>query len=178
MLDSLILEYKNTFERSDKLDNKVYIVITFCGFVFVFITNLFGGLTGLVMPEGTLALLLTVLYVGSCLAVMLAYVLVLVFFLNLLRPERIHRMDPEYMQVERLAVQSEPETIGRLIELYRETVNDSLGRLHDRCDKFSRGLRYVVWTVGLAFLAYIFQILLKRASRRSLPSAGSRDRWR
>ena len=94
-------------------------------------------------------------------AVMLAYVLVLVFFLNLLRPERIHRMDPEYMQVERLAVQSEPETIGRLIELYRETVNDSLGRLHDRCDKFSRGLRYVVWTVGLAFLAYIFQILLK-----------------
>ena len=76
VLDSLILEYKNTFERSDKLDNKVYIVITFCGFVFVFITNLFGGLTGLVMPEGTLALLLTVLYVGSCLAVMLAYVLV------------------------------------------------------------------------------------------------------
>ena len=43
VLDSLILEYKNTFERSDKLDNKVYIVITFCGFVFVFITNLFGG---------------------------------------------------------------------------------------------------------------------------------------
>lgn len=31
VLDSLILEYKNTFERSDKLDNKVYIVITFCG---------------------------------------------------------------------------------------------------------------------------------------------------
>lgn len=28
VLDSLILEYKNTFERSDKLDNKVYIVIT------------------------------------------------------------------------------------------------------------------------------------------------------
>ena len=25
VLDSLILEYKNTFERSDKLDNKVYI---------------------------------------------------------------------------------------------------------------------------------------------------------
>ena len=24
VLDSLILEYKNTFERSDKLDNKVY----------------------------------------------------------------------------------------------------------------------------------------------------------
>ena len=67
----------------------------------------------------------------------------------------------EMLTPERLAVQSEPETIGRLIELYRETVNDSLGRLHDRCDKFSRGLRYVVWTVGLAFLAYIFQILLK-----------------
>ena len=88
VLDSLILEYKNTFERSDKLDNKVYIVITFCGFVFVFITNLFGGLTGLVMPEGTLALLLTVLYVGSCLAVMLAYVLVSGLFPQPSPPER------------------------------------------------------------------------------------------
>ena len=61
VLNSLILEYKNTFERSNKLDNKVYIVITFCGFVFVFITNLFHGLTNLKLPQGGLACLLAAL---------------------------------------------------------------------------------------------------------------------
>ena len=36
-LTSLTTEYENQFDRSNKLDNKVYITITFCGFFFVFI---------------------------------------------------------------------------------------------------------------------------------------------
>ena len=36
-LTSLTTEYENPFDRSNKLDNKVYITITFCGFFFVFI---------------------------------------------------------------------------------------------------------------------------------------------
>ncbi len=42
-LDSLIIEYQNQFDRSNKLDNKVYITITFCGFLFVFIIGLFNA---------------------------------------------------------------------------------------------------------------------------------------
>lgn len=164
VLNSLILEYKNTFERSNKLDNKVYIVITFCGFVFVFITNLFHGLTNLKLPQGGLACLLAALYVGSCLAVMIGYVGVLIFFLALLRPERIHRMDPEYLHVEELVTLPEAQAVERLLELYRETVDENLVRLHARCDNFTRGLRYVVWTVAAAFAAYTFQILLAMVS--------------
>ena len=159
-LNSLILEYKNSFDRSNKLDNKVYIVITFCGFLFVFITNLFSGLTRLSVPSGAVPTVLTVLYVGCCLAVMLAYIGVLVFFLALLRPEKIHRMDPEYVQVELLATLPEQEATERLLELYRQTVNENLVRLHNRCDRFTKGLRYVVFTVILAFAAYGVQILL------------------
>lgn len=162
-LDSLILEYRNSFDRSNKLDNKVYIVITFCGFLFVFITNLFSGLTRLTVPSEPVLLGLTVLYVLCCLAVMLAYIGVLVFFLALLRPEKIHRMDPEYVQVEQLAVLPEQEAAERLLELYRQTVNENLVRLHLRCDRFTKGLRYVVCTVILAFVAYGVQILLALA---------------
>ncbi|MDY3225519.1 MAG: hypothetical protein SOW84_06565 [Candidatus Faecousia sp.] len=159
-LNSLILEYRNSFERSNKLDNKVYIVITFCGFLFVFITNLFSGLTRMPVPAGGLPLVLTVLYISLCLGVMGAYIGVLVFFLSLLRPEQIHRMDPEYVQVELLAALPEQEAVGRLLELYRETVNENLVRLHKRCDRFTKGLRYVACTVILAFAAYGVQILL------------------
>lgn len=159
-LNSLILEYKNTFDRSNKLDNKVYIVITFCGFLFVFITNLFSGLTGLTIPAGTVPAVLTGLYVLCCLAVMLAYIGVLIYFLRLLRPEKIHRMDPDFTHAEALSSLPEPEAAGRLLELYRQVVDENLARLHDRCDQFTKGLRYVVCTVILAFAAYGVQILL------------------
>ena len=46
-LDSLKIEYQNLFDRSNKLDNKVYITITFCGFLFVFITGLFSKISQL-----------------------------------------------------------------------------------------------------------------------------------
>lgn len=159
-LDSLILEYKNSFDRSNKLDNKVYIVITFCGFLFVFITDLFSGLTRISRPETPLQLALTVLYAGSCLAVMVAYAGILLFFLELLRPEQIHRMDPEETRRHHLARMTEAQAAEHLIWLYRRTVNENLGKLHDRCNRFTRGLRYVVGTVALAFLAYTAQILL------------------
>lgn len=50
-LDSLMVEYRNLFDRSNKLDNKVYITITFCGFLFVFITGLFSGISKITSPD-------------------------------------------------------------------------------------------------------------------------------
>lgn len=82
------------------VDNKVYITITFCGFLFVFITGLFNGLSQLAKPQNGLHFFVAVLYILSCIAVMIAYVYVLVFFMRLLRPEQIARMDPEIMQRE------------------------------------------------------------------------------
>ena len=80
-LTSLMTEYENQFDRSNKLDNKVYITITFCGFLFVFIIGLFNGISQLVKPQDRLQLFVSVLYILSCIAVMGAYAYVLVIAL-------------------------------------------------------------------------------------------------
>ena len=144
-LTSLMTEYENQFDRSNKLDNKVYITITFCGFLFVFITGL------------------SALYILSCIAVMGAYAYVLVFFMRLLQPEQISRMDPEIMQKEHFEEMEEEAARLRLIELYRETVNGNLEKLHHRCDEFVKGLKFIVPTVLLAFVCYALQIILQIA---------------
>ena len=41
-LTSLMTEYENQFDRSNKLDNKVYITITFCGFLCLSLACLMG----------------------------------------------------------------------------------------------------------------------------------------
>lgn len=160
-LTSLMAEYENQFDRSNKIDNKVYIAITFCGFLFVFIIGLFSGISQLKTPENGIEMLVSGLYILSCIAVMGAYVYALVFFMGLLRPEQIARMDPEIMQREHLENMGEEEARLRLIALYRETINGNLDRLHHRCNEFVRGLRFILWTVILAFVCYAFQILLQ-----------------
>lgn len=160
-LTSLMAEYENQFDRSNKIDNKVYIAITFCGFLFVFIIGLFSGISQLKITENGLQMFISGLYMLSCVAVMGAYVYVLVFFMRLLQPEQIARMDPEIMQREHLEKMGEEEARLRLIALYRKIVNGNLDRLHHRCDEFVRGLRFILWTVILAFLCYAIQILLQ-----------------
>lgn len=160
-LTSLMAEYENQFDRSNKIDNKVYIAITFCGFLFVFIIGLFSGISQLKMPENGIQMFVSGLYILNCIAVMGAYVYVLVFFMRLLQPEQIARMDPEIMQREHLERMGEEQARLRLIALYRETINGNLARLHHRCDEFVRGLRFILWTVILAFLCYAIQILLQ-----------------
>ena len=122
-LTSLMTEYENQFDRSNKLDNKVYITITFCGFLFVFIIGLFNGISQLVKPEDGLQLFVSALYILSCIAVMGAYAYVLVFFMRLLQPEQIARMDPEIMQREHLEEMEEEAARLRLIALYREILH-------------------------------------------------------
>lgn len=160
-LTSLMAEYENQFDRSNKLDNKVYITITFCGFLFVFIIGLFNGISQLVKPQNALQLFVSGLYILSCVAVMGAYVYVLVFFMRLLQPEQIARMDPEIMQKEHLEEMEEEAARLRLIALYRETVNGNLVKLHRRCDEFVKGLKFIVPTVLLAFVCYALQIILQ-----------------
>lgn len=162
-LTSLMAEYENQFDRSNKLDNKVYITITFCGFLFVFIIGLFNGISQLGKPENILQFFVSGLYIFSCIAVMGAYVYVLVFFMRLLQPEQIARMDPEIMQREHLEEMEEETARLRLIALYREIVNGNLVKLHHRCDEFVKGLKFIVPTVILAFICYAFQILLQMA---------------
>ena len=162
-LTSLMTEYKNQFDRSNKLDNKVYITITFCGFLFVFIIGLFNGISQLVKPQDRLQLFVSVLYILSCIAVMGAYAYVLVFFMRLLQPEQIARMDPEIMQKEHLEEMEEEAARQRLIALYREIVNGNLVKLHHWCDEFVKGLKFIVPTVLLAFVCYALQIILQIA---------------
>ncbi len=159
-LESLRIEYQNQFDRSNKLDNKVYIAITFCGFLFVFITGLFSGISKISLPENSVQAVLTAGYILTCVAVMVSYVYVLIFFMRLLQPEQMIRMDPEKLAKAELERMEDLEACRSLILLYRDIINENLDKLKLRCDEFTKGLKFIVPTVLLAFGAYAFQLVL------------------
>lgn len=160
-LESLRIEYQNLFERSNKLDNKAYITITFCGFMFVFITSLFGSIPEIHMQGVFPRDAVTVLYIIVCIGVAVSYVWNLIWCMQLLAPEGIIRLDPNKIAEADLDHCSTHEAERRLISLYRNIINEDLEKLHDRCDRFVKGLRYVLLTLILSFVCYGLQILLK-----------------
>ena len=160
-LESLRIEYQNLFDRSNKLDNKAYITVTFLGFMFVFITSLFGSLPQIHMEGVPAHDILTILYVVVCLAVAVTYVWNLIWCMRLLAPEGIIRLDPDKIARAKLDSCSVHEAERRLIIMYREIINKDLMKLHTRCDRFVQGLRYVLLTLILSFVCYGLQVLLK-----------------
>lgn len=160
-LESLRIEYQNLFDRSNKLDNKAYITVTFCGFMFVFITSLFGSIPQIRLEGVPAHDFLTVLYIIVCIAVAITYVWNLIYFMELLAPEGIIRLDPDKIAAAQLDSCSAHEAEKRLIALYRGIINEDLEKLHLRCDRFVRGLRYVIVTLVLSFVSYGLQVLLK-----------------
>ena len=160
-LESLRIEYQNLFDRSNKLDNKTYITITFCGFMFVFITSLFGSISQIQLSKSGSGSLIMVLYIIVCVAVAVSYVWNLIWFMQLLAPEGIIRLDPDKIAGAELEKCNVHEAERRLINLYRNIINEDLEKLHIRCDKFVMGLRYVLLTLILSFVCYGLQILLQ-----------------
>lgn len=160
-LDSLIIEYEHQFDRSNKLDNKVYITLTFCGFFFVFITGLLGGISSVAGPDEMFGTMLFIIYIAACIAVLFFYVYVLIYFMKLLWPEQLLRMDPCKIEQEHLGDSDELQACMRMIILYRSIINENLDKLKHRCDEFTKGLRYILAMVVLAFAAYALQILLQ-----------------
>ena len=49
-LNAVLEEYQHSVRRSEKLDNKVYILSTICGFIFVFITDIISNLGTFQVP--------------------------------------------------------------------------------------------------------------------------------
>ena len=160
-LESLRIEYQNLFDRSNKLDNKVYITVTFLGFMFVFITSLFGSIPQLRMSGAAMHDVLSILYIIACIAVAITYVWNLIYYMELLAPEQIVRLDPNKIAAAKLETLPIREAERKLIRLYRRIINKDLEKLHIRCDKFVFGLRYVIVTLVLSFVLYGMQVILK-----------------
>ena len=90
-------------------------------------------------------------------------VYILIYLMRLLEPEGILRMDPVKIECLKLNEMPEEDAITELIGLYRSFINNNLDKLHLRCDRLNHGLKYIVLTVILSFVAYALKILLRIA---------------
>lgn len=96
-LEITLEEYRHVTERANKYDNKVYIMITFCGIFFAFILSLLDKLINLPFPENTKSAIHFVLCIIFFVIISLCYISSMLILVIGLRPIKMQRLDPSIL---------------------------------------------------------------------------------
>ncbi len=159
--DIVKVEYLHAFSRSDKLDNKVYIALTFCAFIFIFVLGLINPSITFKYPTDIYQLLLIVIYIVVSSGTIGMFLYTLVQLATLLKAMQVRCVDTNFIVENNLQKQN-PYTIYTFVATkYVETINKNNIILEDRFKKYNNCITKIVWIVIVAFILNMLKIFIK-----------------
>lgn len=144
-------EYIHTFTRSDKLDNKVYIALTFCAFIFLFVLELLGAIVKFKFPTEITQLILIILYVIVCIVDIGLFLFTLVKLAKLLKPMKIDRINPSFIITNNMHKHTSSTVYTFVSTKYTQTINKNNEELEKRFIEYNKCISKIIWIVILAF---------------------------
>ena len=171
LLDIAKTEYENCVKRLDRLDNKIYILLTVCAFIFVMLTNAINGIREIRLPQGItesivlLAYLVFMIYVIKRVISLLKGLIGALSSIKLLRFDTGDILDFEMISADKHKV---AEYVLAIYENTRQTNNDKIDKKYDELEKSVRSLSCVV--ILLIILTAVGGLLPKgRETEETLP---------
>ena len=136
--ESIKAEYDYCVTRAEKLENKVYILLAACAFVFVLLTTQIEKAGKMRLPQSSLELLGIIIYAVLLVVAVISNVGVLVMAFGLLKSVRFERLDSGLLLT--LGVLDEKDTtavrfIGRLYVQHTAKNNTVLEKGYTRFNK-------------------------------------------
>lgn len=136
--EAIKAEYDYCVTRAEKLENKVYILLAACAFVFVLLTTQIEKAGKMRLPQSSLELLGIIIYAVLLVGAVISNVGVLVMAVGLLKSVRFERLDSGLLLT--LGVLDEKDTtavrfIGRLYVQHTATNNTVLEKGYTRFNK-------------------------------------------
>lgn len=151
-LNAIMEEYQHVVRRSEKLDNKVYILSTICGFIFAFITGIISNLSDFQMPKNRVQTNLVIIYI-ILVALMSLFYLYTIYKLGILLTARaIQRLTPDYLLLHKIYDIKEKYARIFIASQYVKAINDS-NKILEKCFKEFNGCIYR--TAFILILAFI-----------------------
>lgn len=153
---ALLSEYDHCVQRAEKLDNKVYILLTVCAFLFVLLTSTIAEVGKFQFPQNELALGLVITYAIFLVADVGIYVLMLVKLVGLLSSVSFARFDTSEILTKNL-ISETPATLSRYVGTkYVRCIDHNNDIIEERYKKFNFCIKLMVANVILSItLAFI-----------------------
>lgn len=156
VLDAVKKEYDYCLQRSEKLDNKIYISLTVLAFLFVLLCSVIGGMKDISLPQSAHQLEITIIFYVILLLTTGLFIYVLINLALLLKGVDVARFDSKEALKANLTEQK-PEVTSKFISMrYLFCIDENYNKLQNRYKKFNRCVYCIIpIVISLIILAFI-----------------------
>lgn len=123
--DAIKAEYDYCVTRAEKLENKVYILLAACAFIFVLLTTQIEKAGKIKLPKSSIELLGIIVYAILLVIAVISNVGVLVRAVNLLKSVRFERLDAELLLTEGLPDEKDTTAVRFIGRLYVQHTSEN-----------------------------------------------------
>ena len=159
--ESTKAEYEHCVQRSQKLDNKVYIILTVDAFLSVILYDIINGISDFSFPKSHIQLALLIIYSILLALNVFLYVLTLIQLTHLLKGVAIERFEPLKI-LEKEMIMADPKAVAKYIcSRYNQCINTNNNILEIRFKKFNRCVNYMISIIIISIvLMFISNFIL------------------
>lgn len=155
-------EYIHSFNRSDKLDNKVYIAFTVCGFLFLFIMDFVNSIKEIDVPRimDYRFLIFFSLYLLLCMVTIILFLYVIIKLASLLTPMNTKRINTDYLMENNLQ-KLDKYTFNTFISIkYCDAINSNSKELERRFKQYKKCVQAIIGIVICSFILEFIKLFL------------------
>lgn len=160
IFDAMKAEYEHCVQRAGKLDNKVYILLTVCAFVFVLITSLIEKAKDFCLPQNMTEESLVIVYWLLIIVDVVDFCVILVKLVVLLGSINFERLDIGDV-LENNIIEERPKTSVKYIGAkYWKCINDNHAILERQYEKLNFCVIGLVVNVTISLLLSFVCVLI------------------
>lgn len=153
-------EYNHCFERSAKLDNKVYILLTVCAFLFVMLSDAIENLSEFTIPTTRCQLFIGGGYIALLTLNVIAFIIMLIKLIKLLRGIELKRFD-SYEILKKDMIRAEKKQAIHYVCMIYEQCRDYNNRLIEiQYKEFNKCVKLMVTSVILLLASALYRCFL------------------
>ena len=154
-------EYDHCVQRSEKLDNKVYIILTVYAFLFVLLCDIIKKISDFSFPKDNVQLALLIIYSILLTLNVSLYVLPLIQLTHLLKGVAIQRFDPQII-LKREMIDANSKAVAKYIcSRYNQCIDTNKNILEKRFEKFNKCVNCMIPLIIISiFLMFISNFIL------------------
>lgn len=162
-----LTEYEHCIKRSDRLDNKIYILLTVCAFIFVMLTNAISKLSSLRWTKGGGETLVLRSYIALTIIAIIIVGFLLKGLISSLSSIEMKRFDSAEVMERDMTRADKSQVSKYVIALYEEARNHNNALIDKRYVTVNRCVILLIASVAVLLLTSLFGA--------ALPETGAKD---
>lgn len=157
-------EYEHSVKRLDRFDNKVYILLTVCAFIFVMLTSAIGNIGETKIPETCVGWIVVVIYIGVVVAAIIMTVALLKGLIGALSSIALHRLDSPDITDYNMALADRNQVARYVIGIYEQSTKINNGLINEKYKTVDQCVNLLIKTVIVLIVATCISIVIPKAN--------------